>query len=259
MTPNIHLHDKVVLVTGGAQGIGQAIARACALNGADVAILDLDLEQAERTAQDIALETGRKVQAYETDVTDLVLVRAAVNAALADFGRLDVLVNNAGWDRFAFFLETTPEFWDKVIEVNYKGVLNCCYTVLPHMVKQRSGAIVNIASDAGRGGSMGESIYAGAKGAVIAFSKTLAREHARDNIRVNVVSPGITSTGLLKAMQESETGAKVIQAIARSVPLGRRPAEPEEIAPAVVFLASDAAGYITGQVLSVSGGLTMVD
>ncbi len=255
----IHLQDKVVLVTGGARGIGRAIARACALNGAEVAILDLDLEQAERTAEDIALESGRKVLAFEADVADLVLVRAAVNAVLAEFGRIDVLVNNAGWDRFALFLETTPEFWEKVIEVNYKGVLNCCYTVLPHMVQRQSGAIVNIASDAGRGGSMGESIYAGAKGAVIAFSKTLAREHARDHIRVNVVSPGITSTELFRAMQDHETGAKVMEAIARSVPLGRRPAEPEEIAPAVVFLASDAASYITGQVLSVSGGLTMVD
>ncbi len=255
----IHLQEKVVLVTGGARGIGRAIARACARNGADVAILDLDLEQAQRTAEDVALESGRKVQAFEADVADLVLVRAAVNAVLAEFGRIDVLVNNAGWDRFALFLETTPEFWEKVIQVNYKGVLNCCYTVLPHMVQRRSGAIVNIASDAGRGGSMGESIYAGAKGAVIAFSKTLAREHARDQIRVNVVSPGITSTELFRAMQDHRTGAKVMEAMARSVPLGRRPAEPEEIAPAVVFLASDAAGYITGQVLSVSGGLTMVD
>ncbi len=255
----IHLQEKVVLVTGGARGIGRAIARACARNGADVAILDLDLEQAERTAEDVALESGREVRAFEADVADLVLVRAAVNAVLAEFGRIDVLVNNAGWDRFALFLETTPEFWEKVIEVNYKGVLNCCYTVLPHMVQRRSGAIVNIASDAGRGGSMGESIYAGAKGAVIAFSKTLAREHARDQIRVNVVSPGITSTELFRAMQDHGTGAKVMEAIARSVPLGRRPAEPEEIAPAVVFLASDAASYITGQVLSVSGGLTMVD
>ncbi|HEX6386198.1 MAG TPA: SDR family oxidoreductase, partial [Anaerolineae bacterium] len=159
---------------------------------------------------------------------------------------------------FSLFLQTTPDLWEKLIAVNYKGVLNTCYAVLPHMIAQKSGAIVNIASDAGRSGSMGEAVYAGCKGAIIAFSKTIAREHARDKIRVNVVAPGITNTAIFQSFYETELGRKVADAIANSVPLGRRAGEPEEIAPAVVFLASDGARYITGQVLSVSGGLTMV-
>jgi 2-hydroxycyclohexanecarboxyl-CoA dehydrogenase len=178
---------------------------------------------------------------------------------LSRTGRIDVLVNNAGWDQFHFFSQTTPEFWEKVIAVNYKGVLNTCYAVLPHMTGRKSGVIVNMASDAGRVGSMGEAVYSGCKAAVIAFSKTLAREYARDNIRVNVVAPGITDTALLQSLTETETGQKVVTAVARSIPLGRRPGQADEISPAVVFLASEAARYITGQVLSVNGGLTMVD
>jgi 2-hydroxycyclohexanecarboxyl-CoA dehydrogenase len=178
---------------------------------------------------------------------------------VAQWGKIDVLVNNAGWDEFHFFLQSTPEFWEKVININYKGLLNTCYTVLPHMIAQKGGVIINMASDAGRVGSMGEAVYSGCKGAVIAFSKTLAREHARDNIRVNVVAPGITETALLQSLRENETGQKVVAAVAKSIPLGRRAGQAEEISPAVAFLASDAARYITGQVLSVNGGLTMVD
>ena len=250
---------KGVIVTGGAQGIGRAIATDCAQAGAEVVIADLQQETAQITAQEISQASGQKVIAIRTDVTDLDSVRQMAEQALEQLGQIDVLVNNAGWDRFIPFLKTTPEFWQKIIDLNYKGVLNTCYSILPHMVERKAGSIVNIASDAGRGGSMGESIYAGCKAGVIAFSKTLAREHARDNIRVNVVAPGITQTALYDDIVTTDFGEKVMTAIEKSVPLGRRAGRPEEISPAVVFLASDAAGYITGQVLSVNGGLTMVD
>ncbi|RME43360.1 MAG: glucose 1-dehydrogenase [Caldilineae bacterium] len=253
------MSGKKVIVTGGAGGIGRAIVTDFARAGADVVIADLQAEAAQQTAQEIAAATGRTILAIPTDVTDLDAVRRMAEQTLDRLGQVDVLVNNAGWDRFHLFLQTTPDFWERVIAVNYRGVLNTCYALLPHMVERKGGAIVNIASDAGRGGSMGEAVYAGCKAGVIAFSKTIAREHARDNIRVNVVSPGLSATPLFEAMSRSDLGGKVMQAIARSVPLGRRPGQPEEISPAVVFLASEAARYITGQVLSVSGGLTMVD
>ncbi|MFQ5614207.1 MAG: SDR family NAD(P)-dependent oxidoreductase [Anaerolineae bacterium] len=255
----IDLSGKVAVVTGGAQGIGRAIAADCARAGADVVIADLQEEAAEQTARQIAGESGRRALAVRTDVADLASVQQMAGRVLAELGQVDVLVNNAGWDRFNLFLKTEPEFWDRVIAINYKGVVHTCYALLPHMVERNTGAIVNIASDAGRGGSLGESIYAGCKAGVIAFSKTLAREHARNNIRVNVVAPGITDTALLAAMSEPELGGKAIAAIVKSIPLGRRPGRTDEISPAVVFLASEAASYITGQVLSVNGGLTMVD
>lgn len=255
----IDMTGKVVIVTGGAQGIGRAIVNDCAWADAEVVIADLNEEAAQITAQEISLATGQRVIAIRTDVTDLDSVRQMAEQSLEQLGQIDVLVNNAGWDKFTPFLKTTPEFWQKIIDLNYKGVLNTCYAILPHMVERKLGSIVNIASDAGRAGSMGEAIYAGCKAGIIAFSKTLAREHARDNIRVNVVAPGITQTALYDGVVATEFGAKVMVAIEKSIPLGRRAGEPEEISPAVVFLASDAAGYITGQVLSVNGGLTMVD
>jgi 2-hydroxycyclohexanecarboxyl-CoA dehydrogenase len=255
----VNLTGKIVIVTGGAQGIGQAIVTDCARAGAKVVIADLQAEAARQTAQQVAEATNQKVTAIPLDITDLDSVRRLAGQVVAEWGSIDVLVNNAGWDQFHFFLQTSPDFWNKVIDINYKGVLNTCYAILPHMIAQKSGAIVNLASDAGRVGSMGEAVYAGCKGAVIAFSKTLAREHARDNIRINVVAPGITETALLQSLRSDETGQKVVAAVAKTIPLGRRAGQVDEISPAVVFLASDAARYITGQVLSVNGGLTMVD
>ena len=255
----IEMSGKVVVVTGGASGIGRAIVTDFARLGATVIILDMNEAAAQETAVSLHQQTGSEVTAVYADVTDLAGVQTAVDQIIATHQRIDILVNNAGWDRFVLFMDTTPDFWDKVIAINYKGVLNLCYAVLPHMINQRGGSIVNIASDAGRGGSMGESVYAGCKAGVIAFSKTIAREHARDNIRVNLVAPGVTNTPIFNAFHETSMGSKVADAIVKSVPLGRRAAEPNEISPAVLFLASDAASYITGQVLSVSGGLTMVD
>jgi 2-hydroxycyclohexanecarboxyl-CoA dehydrogenase len=254
----VSLIGKVVIVTGGAQGIGRAIVTDCVRAGAEVVIADVQEAAAGETARSVGQVTGQTVLAIPTDVANLESVRHMAAQVIDRYGKIDVLINNAGWDRFSFFLQTTPEFWDRVIAINYKGVLNTCYTILPYLVSQKSGAIVNLSSDAGRTGSMGEAVYAGCKAAVIGFSKTLAREHARDNIRVNVVAPGITDTALLRSFGETETGQKVVDAVARTIPLGRRAGQVEEISPAVVFLASDAARYITGQVLSVNGGLTMI-
>jgi 2-hydroxycyclohexanecarboxyl-CoA dehydrogenase len=253
----VDMSGKVALVTGGARGIGRGIVAGLAGAGASVAIADLRADLAEQTASEIARETGARVVSFKTDVTEHAEVREATNRVLHTFGQIDVLINNAGWDELKPFLQTTPEFWDKIIAINYKSVLNACYTVLPHMVARKTGAVVSVSSDAGRVGSLGEAVYAGTKAGIIAFSRTLAREHARDNLRFNVVCPGPTQTPLVEEMQQQEFGGRVLGRMEQYVPL-RRLGRPEDIAPMVVFLASDAAGFITGQVISVSGGLTMV-
>jgi len=185
------------------------------------------------------------------DVTNHDAVRTAVTRSLERFSRLDILVNNAGWDEVMPFVDTTPDFWGKVIDINYKGVLHFSHAAVQGMMEAGSGRIVNIASDAGRVGSLGETVYAGAKGAVIAFTKSLAREAARFGVNVNCVCPGPTDTELFRSLPE-----KVRQGLERAIPL-KRVARPEEIAQAVVFFASPMSDYVTGQVLSVSGGLTM--
>jgi 2-hydroxycyclohexanecarboxyl-CoA dehydrogenase len=253
----MNLKDKTAIVTGGARGIGRAIVERLAEAGADVVIGDFRLDEAEATAGEIQNKTGRRISAVRTDVTDLRQVEALRDAALQVFGKIDILVNNAGWDRLMPFLKTTPELWERIIAVNYKGVIHTCYAVLPRMAERKQGSIVNISSDSARVGSLGEAIYSGAKAAVVAFSKTLAREHARDNIRVNVICPGLADTPLLSEIQQDPFGQKVLGSIVNFVPL-KRLAQPDDIAPLVVFLASEAASYITGQVTSVNGGLTMV-
>jgi len=253
----MNLQGKTAIVTGGARGIGRAIVEQLAEAGADVVIGDFRLDEAEATASEIQKNTGRQVRAVRADVTDLKQVEALRDAALKAFGKLDILVNNAGWDRLMPFLKTTPDLWDKIIAVNYKGVIHTCYAVLPHMAERKQGSIINISSDSARVGSLGEAIYSGSKAAVMAFSKTLAREHARDNIRVNVICPGLADTPLLDEIQQDPFGQKVLGSIVNYIPL-KRLAQPGDIAPLVVFLASDAASYITGQVTSVNGGLTMV-
>jgi 2-hydroxycyclohexanecarboxyl-CoA dehydrogenase len=250
------LDQKVMVVTGGARGIGKAICQIAAKQGARVVVADMRQDLAEQTASEIKSSGGMALATY-VDVTDLESVKAMVGKVHEVYGPIDILVNNAGWDRIMPFSETTPDFWDKVININYKGVLNCVYAVMNDMIQKKYGRIISISSDAAKVGSSGESVYSGAKGAVISFSKTMARELARYNITVNVVCPGPTETPLVDELKkESELGEKILGAMGKIIPL-RRLGKPEDVAYAVVFLASDEAEYITGQVLSVNGGLTM--
>jgi 2-hydroxycyclohexanecarboxyl-CoA dehydrogenase len=242
---------RVALVTGGARGIGRSIAGALAADGHLVAVADIDEPGAGRAAEELS------GLAVTLDVTDRGSVDAAVAAVEQRLGPIAILVNNAGWDEFRPFLETDEAFWDRVIEINLKGCLRLCHRVVPAMVAAERGRVVNIASDAARVGSSLEAVYSGAKGGVVAFTKTLAREVARHQITVNAVCPGPTATPMLEQMVGGGgDGAKVIEAMRRAVPM-RRLGSPEDVAAAVAFLASDRAGFITGQTLSVSGGLTM--
>jgi 2-hydroxycyclohexanecarboxyl-CoA dehydrogenase len=246
---------RVALVTGSARGIGRAIALALAERGDAVAVADLLEAEAAETAQMIEAAGGTAI-AVPLDVTDGASVEQAVSRATDELGPISVLVNNAGWDELRPFLETDEPFWDRVIEINFKGGLRLTKAVLPGMVERGWGRIVNIGSDAGRVGSSLESVYSGAKGGVIAFTKTIAREVARTGITANTVCPGPTDTPMLQKIVEGQ-GAKVIEAMTRAVPM-KRLGRPEDVAAAVGFLTSDEAQYITGQTLSVSGGLTMI-
>ncbi len=248
------LENKIAIVTGGAQGIGRAISNRFAEEGAAVAIADIQADVAERAAAELRA-TGARAIAVKLDVTSLDSANAAADRVERELGPIDILVNNAGWDELKPFVETTPEFWDKVIAINYRGVLNCCRAIVPRMqARGAGGKIVSIASDAGRVGSTGEAVYAGCKAAIIGFSKTLAREVARNSINVNVVCPGPTETALLKSAMAGREG--VLAAMTKGIPL-RRLGQPDDLAGAVAFFASSDADYATGQVISVSGGLTM--
>lgn len=253
-TSSTRLKGKVAVVTGAAQGIGRAIAFRLAAEGAMVAVADIQTAAANATAEEIRAAGGRAL-AVELDVTRLDQALAAADRVERELGPIDILINNAGWDRVEPFLDSTPETWDRIIAINYRGVLNCCKAIAPRMQARKAGKIVSISSDAGRVGSTGEAVYAGCKGAIIAFSKTLARELARYGINVNVVCPGPTETALLREAMEGREG--VLTAMARSIPF-RRLGKPEDLAGAVAFFASSDADFVTGQVLSVSGGLTMV-
>ena len=246
----MRLQDKVVIVTGAGGGIGRAIAEVAAAQGAMVVVTDIDAAAAASVAEAL----GSPAVSYAVDVTDRGSVAAMVAAVHAAYGRIDVLVNNAGWDRAVPFVESEPDLWEKVIDINYVGVLNTCREVLPVMAAQGAGRVVNLGSDAGRVGSSGEAVYSGAKGAIIAFSKTIAREMARHQVTVNVVCPGPTDTALFASM--GGDNPKLREGLTRAIPL-RRLATPADIAYAVAFFASDEAAFITGQTLSVSGGLTM--
>jgi 2-hydroxycyclohexanecarboxyl-CoA dehydrogenase len=244
---------KVAIVTGGARGIGDAITRRLASEGATVAILDIQLEPAQAVASDISAQGGRAI-AVKVDITESQEVKRAVQEVEDKLGKVDILVNNAGWDKVVPFTELPEELWDRIITINLRGPITVTRAVLDGMIASNYGKIVNIASDAGRVGSSGESVYSACKGGMIAFTKTLARELLRYNILVNCVCPGPTDTPLLAEI--GEENPKLHEALQKAIPM-RRLGEPAEVAAAVAFLAADEASYITGQTLSVSGGLTM--
>jgi 2-hydroxycyclohexanecarboxyl-CoA dehydrogenase len=228
------LKGKTAIVTGGAAGIGAAIVERFKAEGTKVVVFDLNGEP-------------------KIDITDYERVKKAV----ADAGPVDILVNNAGWDMFKPFLKTDPAFWQKIVSINLMGALNLLHNVLPGMVERGGGKVVNIASDAGRVGSSGEAVYSACKGGIIALTKTLARELASKGVRLNTVCPGLTETNMLaEFMKGAGNPDKLAEAYRRAIPIGRL-GKPDDIPGAVLFLASDDANFITGQTISVSGGLTM--
>jgi 2-hydroxycyclohexanecarboxyl-CoA dehydrogenase len=244
------LKDKLAVVTGAASGIGAATAQVLAAAGATVIVADVQKDKGE--AQAAALrDRGAKANYLAVDMTDAQSIAAFADAVQTQFGTVDVLVNGAGWGTTHPFWEGTPELWDRIVGLNFIGPMRLTKALLPAMIQRASGKIVNIASDAGRVGSLGETVYSGAKGGLIAFTKSLAREVARYQISVNCVCPGPTDTPLMAAVPE-----KVTEALKKAIPF-RRLGKPEEVAQAVLFFAGDSASYVTGQVLSVSGGLTM--
>lgn len=250
------LSGRIAIVTGGGGGIGGATCRRLAREGAAVGVLDLDQEAAAAVAAAIEAEGGRAL-ALRCDITRREEVDAAVAAVESGLGPVDVLVNNAGWDIFKPFTKTAPAEWERLIAINLVGALHMHHAVLPGMAARKSGRIVNIASDAARAGSSGEAVYAACKGGLVAFSKTIAREHARHGVTVNVVCPGPTDTALFASYKEGAGNPeKLVEAFTRAIPLGRI-GQPEDLPGAILFFASDDAAYVTGQVLSVSGGLTM--
>lgn len=252
---NSEPREKIVVVTGGAGGIGSAIVRRLAAGGFAVAIWDVSETDAERLAADVATAGGRAL-AVRCDVAQPESVAAAADATRARLGSPWALVNNAGIDRFGLFKDSDPKDWDRIVAVNLHGTLHCTKVLLDEMITAGTGRIVCLSSDAARVGSTGEAVYAASKAGVIGFVKALAREVARYGIAVNAVCPGPTDTALLDAVRKGPRGDAIMDAVARSIPMGRI-AQPDDIAGVVAFFVSPEAGYVTGQTLSVSGGLTM--
>ncbi|NNF53795.1 MAG: SDR family oxidoreductase [Acidimicrobiales bacterium] len=255
---NSHSHDaaRVALVTGGGSGIGRAVCLALAGEGRSVAVADLNSATAAETAAMVS-GSGGKAIAVAVDVTSDHSVSEGYLRTIEDLGPVGILVNCAGWDALVPFLDTDETFWDKVIDINFKGMLRTTHRCLPAMVEQGWGRLVNISSDAALVGSSLEAVYSGAKGGVVSFTKTIAREMAQSGITANVVCPGPTQTPLLEGMvAASDDGEKVIGAMARAVPM-KRLGQPRDVASAVAYFASEEAAFVTGQTLSVSGGLTM--
>lgn len=247
---------RVALVTGGASGIGREICLALANDDRKVAVADINAEGAADTVDSIRAAGGEAI-AVAMDITNADAVADGCLQVIDELGEIEILVNAAGWDKFMKFVDTDEDFWDRIIELNFKGMMRTSHFLVPRMIEGGWGRIVNIASDAGRVGSSLEAVYSGAKGGTIAFSKTLAREVARKGITVNVVCPGPTDTPLLNEIAEAgNDGERVVNAMAGATAM-KRLGKAEEVAPAVVYFASENAGFTTGQTLSVSGGLTM--
>jgi len=249
----MRLEGRTALVTGGASGIGAATCRRLAAEGARVAVTDMNLDG----ARDVASELDGA--AFELNVTSTDSIGAAVTAVEEQLGPVDILINNAGYDEFGFFVKTEEPMWDRVLGVNLRGVIAVTHAVLPGMQERRRGRIVNVASEAGRVGSSGSAVYSAAKGGVIGFTKAVAREGARYGITCNAVAPGPIETPLLMAAPEAlgDIGKKLVETMVGSTVL-RRLGQPDEVAAAITFLASDDASFVTGQALGVSGGLAMI-
>lgn len=262
---DLGLKDKAIIVTGGGSNIGRAIVLAFAREGAKVMIGDIDVQQAEAVAAEAREAGAAAVDVAACDVTDLTQVQAMFKQTTDAFGGLDVLINNVGWDQLMFFTQTTPDLWEKIIRINFVGVLNCTYTALAIMAPQNHGAIVSISSDASRQGEPREAVYGGMKAGINSFMKTIAKENGRNGIRCNVVCPGVTipaddaevGANSMWVNKDSMFTAEQLEKVAKSLPL-KKIGRPEDVANAVVFLASSAAGHVTGQVLSVSGGYSMI-
>ena len=250
------LKNKVIIITGGAGGIGSATCKRLAAEGAKVAVFDMNLAAAQNLVEQIQTAGGQAI-AIQCDITDKAVVDEAVTKTEQALGSIDGLVNNAGFDIFKPFVKSTPEEWQKLIQINLVGMLNMHHAVLKGMAERNAGRIVNIASDAARVGSSGEAVYAACKGGLLSFSKTLAREHSRHNITINVICPGPTDTALLAQVTDGAANPeKLRDAFVRAIPLGRL-GQPDDLASAIAFFLSDDSSFVTGQVLSVSGGLTM--
>lgn len=246
--------ERVAFVTGAGRGIGREIAKKLASKNMDIIVTDINLENAEETA-DLIRANGRKALPVYCDVTKLESVQEAVASSVEQFGKIDVLVNNAGWDKIEPFLKSEQSTWKTIIDINLMGQVHTCKEILPHMIKNGYGKVINIASDSGRVGSSGEAVYSAAKGGVIAFTKTLAREMARHKLNINCIAPGPADTPLFQEIGSYNQG--IAAALEKAIPF-RRLAQPSDIANAVAYFASDEAEYVTGQTLSVNGGLTMV-
>ena len=250
------LKGKTAIITGAGSGLGRGMALRLAEEGVAVAVLDLNLSGAQQTVNQIA-DAGGGGLAVQVDIADYAACTAAIDEVEQALGPVDILVNNAGWDKAMPFLDSDPELWRKIVDINLYGPLNMHHIAAPRMLERGGGKIINIASDAGRVGSSGESVYSACKGGIIAFSKTLSRELARKGVIVNTVCPGPSDTPLFADFAgEGEAGEKLRASLARSIPM-KRLGTPEDIAGVVAFLASDEADFIVGQTISVSGGLTM--
>jgi len=250
------LQGRIAVVTGGGSGLGRGMAQRLASEGVRVAVLDLNLAGAQDTVEQIARAGGEGL-AVAVDIADYAACEAAVDQVEGHWQGLDILVNNAGWDKAMPFLDSEPALWKKIVDINLYGPLNMHHVVVPRMLTRGQGKVINIASDAGRVGSSGESVYSACKGGIIAFGKTLSREVARRGVIINAVCPGPSDTPLFADFAgEGEAGEKLRASLARSIPL-KRLGTAEDIAGIVTFLASDEANFIVGQTISVSGGLTM--